>query len=327
MKRFFDGFPPTAHPMAILSAMVASLSSYYPDALDVDNMEQRDITIARLLVEGAHHRGVRLQEVDRPAVRLPEELALVLRELPQHDVLGPGRALRGRPRAREGAEPAPHPARRPRAELLHVDRAPRRSAAGQPLRVDLAPASARSGARSTAAPTRRCSRCSTAIHKRRRRRAEVRRRSRRTRTRNFRLMGFGHRVYKNFDPRAKIIKAAADKVLAKLGIKDPLLDIAKALEEAALKDSYFVERKLYPNVDFYSRHHLPRAGLPDEHVHGAVRARPPARLDRPLEGDDGGPDDQDRAARGRSTRGRRCGTTWRWRSGRRSGRAPASRDP
>jgi citrate synthase len=68
----------------------------------------------------------------------------------------------------------------------------------------------------------------------------------------FKLMGFGHRVYKNFDPRAKIIKAAADKVLAKLGKKDALLDIAKALEEAALKDSYFVERKLYPNVDFYS---------------------------------------------------------------------------
>jgi citrate synthase len=68
----------------------------------------------------------------------------------------------------------------------------------------------------------------------------------------FRLMGFGHRVYKNFDPRAKIIKAAADRMLGKLGIKDPLLDVAKGLEEAALKDSYFVERKLYPNVDFYS---------------------------------------------------------------------------
>ncbi len=65
-------------------------------------------------------------------------------------------------------------------------------------------------------------------------------------------MGFGHRVYKNFDPRAKIIKTAADKVLGKLGVKDPLLDIAKALEEAALQDSYFIERKLYPNVDFYS---------------------------------------------------------------------------
>ena len=69
---------------------------------------------------------------------------------------------------------------------------------------------------------------------------------------SFRLMGFGHRVYKNFDPRAKIIKVTADQVLAKRGIKDPLLDIAKRLEEAALKDPYFVERKLYPNVDFYS---------------------------------------------------------------------------
>ncbi len=68
----------------------------------------------------------------------------------------------------------------------------------------------------------------------------------------FRLMGFGHRVYKNFDPRAKIIKAACDKLLSKTKNGDKLLDIAKELEEAALKDSYFVERKLYPNVDFYS---------------------------------------------------------------------------
>ena len=68
----------------------------------------------------------------------------------------------------------------------------------------------------------------------------------------FRLMGFGHRVYKNFDPRAKIIKVAADKVLNDLGINDPILDIAKSLEQEALEDSYFIERKLYPNVDFYS---------------------------------------------------------------------------
>jgi citrate synthase len=68
----------------------------------------------------------------------------------------------------------------------------------------------------------------------------------------FRLMGFGHRVYKNFDPRARIIKKAADDVLGKLGVNDPILEIAKKLEEAALVDPYFVERKLYPNVDFYS---------------------------------------------------------------------------
>jgi citrate synthase len=65
-------------------------------------------------------------------------------------------------------------------------------------------------------------------------------------------MGFGHRVYKNYDPRAKIIKAACDRTLARLGVKDSLLDIALQLEEAALSDPYFIERKLYPNVDFYS---------------------------------------------------------------------------
>ena len=65
-------------------------------------------------------------------------------------------------------------------------------------------------------------------------------------------MGFGHRVYKNFDPRAKIIKLAADEVLNDLGVNDPILEIAKSLEEKALSDAYFVERKLYPNVDFYS---------------------------------------------------------------------------
>lgn len=78
----------------------------------------------------------------------------------------------------------------------------------------------------------------------------------------FRLMGFGHRVYKNFDPRARILKDQCDKVLAKLGVKDPLLDIARKLEELALQDSYFVERKLYPNVDFYSGIIMRALGIP-----------------------------------------------------------------
>jgi citrate synthase len=80
----------------------------------------------------------------------------------------------------------------------------------------------------------------------------------------FRLMGFGHRVYKNFDPRAKIIKKAADDVLKKLGVNDPVLEIAQKLEEAALKDSYFIERKLYPNVDFYSGIIYRALGIPVE---------------------------------------------------------------
>jgi len=80
----------------------------------------------------------------------------------------------------------------------------------------------------------------------------------------FRLMGFGHRVYKNFDPRAKIIKQAADEVLNDLGINDPILDIARALEQEALNDPYFVERKLYPNVDFYSGIIYRAMGIPVE---------------------------------------------------------------
>ena len=80
----------------------------------------------------------------------------------------------------------------------------------------------------------------------------------------FRLMGFGHRVYKNFDPRAKIIKVAADEVLKALGINDPLLKIAGELEQAALTDPYFVERKLYPNVDFYSGIIYRALGIPTE---------------------------------------------------------------
>ena len=80
----------------------------------------------------------------------------------------------------------------------------------------------------------------------------------------FRLMGFGHRVYKNFDPRAKIIKVAADDVLGQLGIEDPVLDIAKGLEKEALSDPYFVDRKLYPNVDFYSGIIYRALGIPVE---------------------------------------------------------------
>jgi citrate synthase len=80
----------------------------------------------------------------------------------------------------------------------------------------------------------------------------------------FRLMGFGHRVYKNFDPRAKIIKKAADEVLKTLGVNDPILDIAKKLEEAALVDEYFVSRKLYPNVDFYSGIIYRALGIPTD---------------------------------------------------------------
>jgi citrate synthase len=80
----------------------------------------------------------------------------------------------------------------------------------------------------------------------------------------FRLMGFGHRVYKNFDPRATIIREMCHKVLADLGVNDPMLEVAMRLEEAALKDEYFIQRKLYPNVDFYSGIIYKALGIPTE---------------------------------------------------------------
>jgi citrate synthase len=78
----------------------------------------------------------------------------------------------------------------------------------------------------------------------------------------FRLMGFGHRIYKNFDPRAKVIKEICDKLLVKLGINDPCLEAAKKIEEAALKDDFFIQKKLFPNVDFYSGIVLRAIGIP-----------------------------------------------------------------
>ena len=112
---------------------------------------------------------------------------------------------------------------------------------------------------------------------------------------SFRLMGFGHRVYKNYDPRAKIMQKTCHEVLSEIGIKDdPLLDVALELERIALHDEYFIEKKLYPNIDFYSGITLKAMGFPTTHVHGAVRGRPHGRLDLPVEGNDRGPAPEDR---------------------------------
>ena len=102
-------------------------------------------------------------------------------------------------------------------------------------------------------------------------------------------MGFGHRVYKNYDPRAKIMQKTCHEVLGELGIKDdPLLEVALELERIALKDEYFIEKKLYPNIDFYSGITLRALGFPTCDVHRAVRHGPHGGLDRPVEGDDRG---------------------------------------
>ncbi len=110
------------------------------------------------------------------------------------------------------------------------------------------------------------------------------------------LMGFGHRVYKNYDPRAAIVKQAAHEVLETLGVNDPLLDIALRLEEVALADDYFISRKLYPNVDFYTGLIYKAMGFPTRMFTVLFALGRLPGLDRPVARDDRGPGDQDRPA-------------------------------
>ncbi len=250
MKRFFDGYPSTAHPMAILSAMVCSLSSFYPDALDVRNTEMFDITIARLLAKVrtiaafSYKKSVgqpfiypqnslsycanflnmmfavpaEPYEVDEDIVKVLNLLLILHADHEQNCSTSTVRLV-GSAQANLFASIA--------AGICALW-GPLHGGANQEVVEMLEQIRADGG--------------------------DVQKfvNLAKDKTSNFRLMGFGHRVYKNHDPRARIIKQAADKVLSKLGINDPLLEIAKRLEEAALKDSYFVDRKLYPNVDFYS---------------------------------------------------------------------------
>ena len=119
----------------------------------------------------------------------------------------------------------------------------------------------------------------------------------------FKLMGFGHRVYKNFDPRAVILKRAADKVLGQLGVKDPLLDIARKLEELAPEGPVLRRPQALPERRLLQRHPDAGDGHPDQHVHRDLRHRPDARLDRPLEGAARRPQAAGSSAPARSTPG------------------------
>ncbi|MGH7272483.1 MAG: citrate synthase, partial [Polyangiaceae bacterium] len=250
MKHFFEGFSPTAHPMAILSAMVAALSSYYPDSLDPDNIDQRDITIARLVSKVRTIAAFAYKKsIGQPFVYPKNSLSYCANFLNMMFSV-----------PAEDYDVDPELVKVMNLLLiLHADH--EQNCSTSTVRV-VGSSKANLFASITAGicalwgplhggANQEVLEMLSAIH------ADGGNVKKyvalaKDKDSNFKLMGFGHRVYKNFDPRAKIIKVAADKVLAKLGKKDPLLDIAKALEEAALKDSYFIERKLYPNVDFYS---------------------------------------------------------------------------
>ncbi len=250
MKHFFDGFPSTAHPMAVLSSMVCSLSTYYPEAHDINDRDKLEITIARLISKvrtiaayaykksvghpfiyprndlryGANFLYMMFAvpsepyQVD-PDVEAAMNLLFILHADHEQNCSTSTVRLVGSSRANMFASIA--------AGILALW-GPLHGGANQEVIEMLELIKADGG--------------------------NVKKYVDLAKDKNsdFRLMGFGHRVYKNFDPRAKIIKQAADRILKKLGLNDPLLEIAQTLEEAALKDSYFVERKLYPNVDFYS---------------------------------------------------------------------------
>ena len=262
MKRFFDGYPMTAHPMAILSSMVTSLSSFYPQALDAKADEFRDITIIRLMSKLATIAAFSYKKsIGHPFI------------YPRNDLDYCSNFLR-----MMFAVPAEEYQIDPTAVralnlllILHADHEQNCSTSTVRLvgsaQTNLF-ASISAGICALWGP----------LHGGANQEVVEMLQDIKTRgltTQQFidqvkdkksgaKLMGFGHRVYKNFDPRAKIIKKACDELLLKLGIKDPLLDLAKELEETALRDPYFVERKLYPNVDFYSGIIYRALGIPTQ---------------------------------------------------------------
>ncbi|MGQ9863620.1 MAG: citrate synthase [Bacteroidia bacterium] len=251
IKKFFDGFPSSAHPMGILGSIVCSLSSFYPESLDPHADEEIvDRNIIRLLA------------------KVPTLIAWIYKKRKGHPYIYPRNEksyvenflymMFAMPTSSYELEPHIVDAL-DKLLILHADHEQNCSASTvRTVGSSQANiyASIAAGVCALWGPlhggaNQEVLEMLQKIHEDG---DNVQKWIDKAKDKNdpFRLMGFGHRVYKNFDPRAKIIKQAADKVLSVLGIHDPLLDIAKKLEEVALTDPYFVERRLYPNVDFYS---------------------------------------------------------------------------
>ncbi len=250
MKHFFDGYPSEAHPMAILSAMVCSLSSYYPDSLDATKHEQFDMTATRLLSKVRTIAAFSYKKsIGQPFMYPRNELSYCA-NLMQMMFANP-------------CEPYELDDEVVKAVnlllILHADHEQNCSTSTVRLvgssQANLF-ASLAAGICALWGP-RHGGANQEVIHMLENIVADGGDVNKyvnlaKDKSSNFRLMGFGHRLYKNFDPRAVLIRKAADSILSRLGVDDPLLDMARRLEEAALKDSYFKDRRLYPNVDFYS---------------------------------------------------------------------------
>ena len=228
MRRFFDSFPYDAHPMAVLASATVGLSTFYQDSHDPFDPAAVDLTIQRLIAKLPTLAAWSFKKaIGQPYVYPRNDLDYAS-DLLHMMFAVPAEPYEVAPRGRQGARPAPHPPRRPRAELLDGHGPHRRLAATPTSTRRSRRASPRSGARSTAAPTRRSFDILERIVADG---GNVQKYVDKAKDPNesFRLAGFGHRVYKNFDPRAKIIKKAADRVLAATGADDQLFEVAQQL--------------------------------------------------------------------------------------------------
>jgi citrate synthase len=258
MKRFFDGYPSTAHPMAILSSMVCSLSSFYPQALEPNH--EMDLMIARLLAKMPTIVAFSYKKsMGQPFIYPQNSLGYCANFL---------RMLFGVPTEEYVVDPEIDWALN-LLLILHADHEQNCStstvrlvgSSGANMFASVAAGICALWGRLHGGANQEVMEMLELIHKDGDNVDKYIALAKDKKSK-FRLMGFGHRVYKNFDPRAKIIKKACDAVLAKLGKRDPLLEIAKRLEEHALQDPYFIEHKLYPNVDFYSGIIYKAIGIP-----------------------------------------------------------------
>jgi citrate synthase len=250
LKRFFDGFPRNAHPMPVLSSAVNALSAYYPDSLNPFSDEEVELSTIRLLAKLPTIAAYAYKKsVGQPFLYPDNSMTLVENFL---------RMTFGLPA--EPYEPDPEVVRAlDMLFILHADHEQNCSTSTVRL-VGSSEAnlftSISGGINALWGPLHGGANQAVLemLEKIRKSDDDVSDFVRKVKNREegVKLMGFGHRVYKNYDPRARIVKEQADKILAKLGGDDDLLSIAKELEEAALTDDYFIERKLYPNVDFYT---------------------------------------------------------------------------
>ena len=260
MRHFFEGFSQNSHPMVILSAMISSLSAYYAEASGKASIENLEINSARLIAKISTIAAFSYKKsVGQPFVYPRDELPYCAKFLNMMFSV-PAESYELDPVIEKSLE---------LLLILHADH--EQNCSASTVRVvgsSMANvyASVASGILALWGPlhggaNQQVVEMLQQIHEDKSGISKFIEKAK-NQDSSFRLMGFGHRVYKNFDPRAKILKVACDKLLNKLGINDPLLEIALELEETALTDDYFIERKLYPTLDFYTGIMYRAIGIP-----------------------------------------------------------------